>query len=138
MAVGRLPNSIMRGLAVLAGLFAVPTAAEAPDLQMLQMLDPGQWDIRLRDASRPTESLCMRAGRELIQLRHPHKACSQFVVEDKSSEVTVQYTCHGQGYGRTHIRRESDRLVQIESQGIAGGAPFDFSAEARRTGDCAS
>jgi hypothetical protein len=138
MAVGRLPKGLICALAVLAGLIAVPTAAEAPELRMLEMLDAGQWDIRPRDSSRPAESLCMRAGRDLIQLRHPHKVCSQFVVEDKSSEVTVQYTCHGQGYGRTHIRRESDHLVQIETQGIAEGFPFDFAAEARRTGDCAS
>jgi hypothetical protein len=50
--------------------------------------------------------------------------------------VVVQYTCRGKGYGRTHIRRETGRLVQIDSQGIAGGLPFEFSAEARRVGDC--
>ena len=30
-----------------------------------------------------------------------------------ATEVTVQYTCRGRGYGRTHIRRETNRLVQI-------------------------
>ena len=50
----------------------------------------------------------------------------------------VQYTCRGKGYGRTQIRRESNRLVQIDSQGIADGLPFSFSAEARRVGDCAA
>jgi hypothetical protein len=50
--------------------------------------------------------------------------------------VTVQYTCRGRGFGRTHIRRETDRLVQIDTQGIADSRPFAFSVEARRTGDC--
>jgi hypothetical protein len=44
----------------------------------------------------------------------------------------------GQGYGRTQIRRETDGLVQIDSQGIVNGLPFAFSAEGRRTGDCRS
>jgi len=50
--------------------------------------------------------------------------------------VTVQYTCRGLGYGRTAIRRESSRLVQVQSQGIAEGLPFEISGEARRIGDC--
>ena len=60
------------------------------------------------------------------------------MVQDNNSEVIVQYTCRGKGYGRTHIRRETSRLVQIDSQGIAGGLPFEFSAEARRVGDCSA
>jgi predicted subunit of tRNA(5-methylaminomethyl-2-thiouridylate) methyltransferase len=58
------------------------------------------------------------------------------VVEDRADQVTVQYTCRGRGYGRTTIRRETGRLVQIQTQGIAEGLPFDFAAEARRMGDC--
>ncbi len=58
------------------------------------------------------------------------------MVEDAPGRVTVQYTCRGNGYGRTSIRRESETLVQIEGQGVAGGAPFQFRAEARRTGAC--
>ncbi|GGD62772.1 hypothetical protein GCM10011411_23800 [Aurantiacibacter arachoides] len=58
------------------------------------------------------------------------------MVRDGPREVTVQYTCRGNGYGRTTIRRESDTLVQIRSQGIEGGAPFSIDGEARRTGGC--
>jgi hypothetical protein len=58
------------------------------------------------------------------------------VVEDGNEEVTVQYTCRGSNYGRTNIRRESNVLAQVDSQGIANGLPFQFSAEARRTGSC--
>ena len=51
---------------------------------------------------------------------------------------TVSYTCAGQGSGRTRLRLESARLVQVESSGIAGKLPFDFTAEARRVGSCAA
>ena len=80
--------------------------------------------------------ICVRTGREFIQIRHRQPGCEQFVVQDDPNEVTVQYTCRGNGYGRTTIRREGAGLVQIRSQGIRGGAPFSLDGEARRTGGC--
>ncbi|MGX7951403.1 DUF3617 domain-containing protein [Tsuneonella sp. HG249] len=102
---------------------------------MLKSLERGQWDVRYRDSGE-ARRVCLRSGQELIQLQHGESGCSRFVIEDGANAVTVQYTCRGNGYGRTSIRRESPSLVQIESQGIAGGLPFEFSAEARRTGAC--
>ena len=51
--------------------------------------------------------------------------------------MTVNYTCPGIGRGRTTIRVETPRLVQIDSQGLDRGAPFALRAEARRIGPCA-
>ncbi|MXP48058.1 hypothetical protein GRI43_11745 [Altererythrobacter luteolus] len=102
---------------------------------MLDGLTKGQWEIRFRDGS-ASRKICVRTGRELIQLRHAKPNCSRFVVEDSANEVTVQYTCKGDGYGRTNIRRETASLVQIQGQGIDGSLPFEFTAEARRTGAC--
>lgn len=113
-----------------------PVAAQAPSLAMLDTLDAGLWEVRDRETQAKTR-ICVRNGRDLIQLRHQGKACSRVVVEDGASEVTVQYSCKGDGYGRTNIRRESAILVQIEGQGIAGTRHFEFSAEARRIGACA-
>ena len=114
--------------------FAAPVVAQA-SLAMLDSLDSGGWEVRFRDGS-PARRICVRTGRELIQLRHPEGDCNRFVIEDEAGTVTVQYTCRGNGYGRTHIRKESSSLVQLDSQGIAGGKPFQFTAEARRTGTC--
>ena len=102
---------------------------------MLSGLDDGQWEVRPSDGS-AIRKVCVRSGLELIQLQHAGGDCNRFVVEDGIAAVTVQYTCRGNGYGRTSIRRETSSLVQVESQGIAGGLPFQFSAEARRTGAC--
>lgn len=109
--------------------------AQSQSLAMLDALNKGEWTVRYRDGS-PSRKVCIRTGRELIQLRHGGAKCSRFVVEDGAQEVTVQYTCPGNGYGRTSIRRETGTLVQVESQGIADGLPFQFEAEARRTGNC--
>lgn len=137
----RMVSAFTRIFAVMvAALFAVlvaPATAQAPGLAMLGKLDRGGWELRFRPDG-AIQRLCLRDGRELIQLRHPMRGCSRFVVEDTASRVIVQYTCRGHGYGRTQIWRENGRLAQIESQGIVDGRPFQFSAEARRTGRCAS
>lgn len=131
----RLPNAVAIAGAVIAVGVALPAMAQSDGLAMLSGLSKGEWTIKHRDGS-PDQKICVSSGRELIQLRHLESECSRFVVEDGANKVTVQYTCPGNGYGRTNIRKETGSLVQIESQGIAEGSPFQFVAEARRTGSC--
>ena len=125
------------GIAALAAVLglAVPVLAQGNGLAMLGTLSKGQWTIKQRGGA-PDRKICVKTGTELIQLVHRESGCSQFVVEDGAARVTVQYTCPGNGYGRTSIRRETPALVQIESQGIQGGMPFQLTAEGRRTGPC--
>ena len=133
----RTSIAIGRSLHVLITLAALsaPAAAQAPNLAMLGTLEKGSWEVRNRsDGAR--QRVCLRSGRELIQLRHRQPGCERFVVQDEPDEVTVQYTCKGNGYARTTIRREGAALVQIRSQGIYNGAPFSIEGEARRTGGC--
>lgn len=132
---GRLSRMAVLTVAC-AAAFAVPVSGQGNQLAMLDQLEGGRWELRLRDSSGSIERLCLRDRWRLIQLRHPVNNCERLVVSDAAREVTVQYTCRGRGYGRTHIRRETGRLVQIETQGIADGLPFSFSAEGRRVGDC--
>ena len=127
---------IVKGLLVLGALGAGSAlAAQGDALAMLTKLPRGQWSVVSRDGG-PSRTICLGDTAQLIQLQHAGSACSRFVVEDAADKVTVQYTCRGNGYGRTSIRKETSSLVQIESQGIAGGLPFQFKAEARRTGAC--
>lgn len=115
---------------------AVPVSGQRPALSMLDELEHGRWELRTRTQGGDAQFICLRDGRGLIQLRHPGDACPRLIIGDTASEVTVQYTCKGRGYGRTHIRRETDRLVQIDTQGIDDGLPFAFAVEGRRIGDC--
>jgi hypothetical protein len=112
-----------------------PVAAQAPGLAMLGDLEPGQWQVRDR-AGGAVRSVCLGDPRQLLQLRHPRGDCSRYVISDTASEVTVHYTCPSAGNGRTTIRRETNRLVQIETQGLVNGAPFSDTYEARRVGPC--
>ena len=130
------PVGILAAIGMIAIGLALPAAAQSDSLAMLGGLSKGEWTIKHRDGS-DDRKICIRTGQELIQLRHTDLGCSRFVVEDGLNKVTVQYTCPGNGYGRTNIRKETGALVQIESQGIVSGLPFQFAAEARRTGACA-
>lgn len=126
----------VRLLAVGSGLalIGLPLAASPPELGMLTGLAKGKWELRVRGEG--SRTVCVRKGPEFIQIKHADSRCSRFIVDDAPTDVTVQYTCRGNGYGRTHIRKESDKLVQIDSTGIHNGAPFDLSAEARHVGSC--
>lgn len=134
--VGKKSIRTAAAAAVLFLLGLAPANGGGPSLGMLDAVEAGSWELRFRGASAAPQRICVDHARKFIQLRHQAEACDRFVVEDGASEVTVQYTCRGRGYGRTHIRRESSRLIQIDSQGIAKGLPFEFTAEARRVGDC--
>ena len=123
------------GAAAAAVIALVPVSAQAPELAMLDTLERGAWELRLRPDG-TTRRICVRTGRELIQIRHRQADCDRFVVQDEASEVTVQYTCRGNGYGRTNIRKEGRDVVQIRSQGIHGGTPFSLEGEARHVGTC--
>ena len=100
-------------LAAAAVGFAAPAAGQRQPLARLDQLESGRWELRPRDARGSSEQICLQDGRRLIQLRHPASVCQRLIVSDGPGEVTVQYTCRGRGYGRTHIRRETGRLVQI-------------------------
>lgn len=122
--------------ALIAGVAAIaPLAAQGDAMALLDKLDRGQWSVTSRDGG-PNRSICLGDSAQLVQLRHGDAVCNRYVVEESPDRLTVQYTCKGNGYGRTSIRRETSGLVQIESQGVAGGRPFQFHAEARRTGSC--
>lgn len=125
------------GVAIAAVVcFALPAlAAQGNGLALLGTLTKGEWTLKQRGGA-PDRRICVKSGAELIQLMHRESGCNQFVVEDGAARVTVQYTCPGSGYGRTSIRRETPALVQLESQGIHDGMPFQMTGEARRTGNC--
>lgn len=139
---GVSPRLLARAIA--GGLFALlafagPTlAAQRPSLAMLDLLQPGQWEVRDRDLAGGRSRICIESGRRLIQIRHMREACRSFTVQDTSDTVTVHYTCPGNGYGQTSVRFESAQLVQLETQGIAQGLPFNLRAEVRRVGACTS
>ncbi len=125
------------GAAAVAAVVATHGRAEAPFvLTALQGLQPGQWEIRSAEDSTASRSVCLTDPKLLLQLRHFGQACSRFVITNDPRIATVHYSCAAAGNGQTTIRVETPRLIQLQSQGIANHAPFSFSAEGRRVGEC--
>ena len=127
--------SIVRIL-IAGAAFGLGSAADAPPMAALSRLEPGQWTLTAHDRHAPARTVCLGDSRVLLQLQHTGEVCSRFVIANDPNKTVVHYTCPGDGHGRTTIRVETPRLAQIESQGIDGREPFDWTLEARRTGSC--
>jgi hypothetical protein len=123
---------------VLAAFAAARAYSQRIEPGMLDQLPSATWEIRQRGTGSSIEGFCVQDGQSLIQLGHRHPNCERQVVNDGTSEVAVQYTCGGHGQDLTRSRKETDRQVQTDSQGVANGQPFSFLAEGQRVGDCAS
>ncbi|RJG52756.1 hypothetical protein D0Z70_18750 [Sphingobium terrigena] len=128
----------LRTLAVAAAMMMASWAgaAHVPTLAALRPLQTGQWELHERGEGGEIRKLCVTDLRQLLQIRHGRTLCRSFVVSDAATMATVTYDCAAAGNGRTDLRVETPRLVQINSQGIADGAPFAFAMEARRIGAC--
>lgn len=113
-----------------------PTAPSSLRLTALSQVETGQWELRDKQQGGRARSICLNDPVQLIQLRHPGRVCSRYVVTDVARHAVVTYQCSEVGQGRTDLRVETPRLVQIDTQGVADHAPFAANLEARRTGDC--
>jgi len=123
--------------AALCGLAPVAAlAAQGDGLDALGRLEPGAWELRERGAGGAVQRMCIGDPQQLLQPRHPGQMCRRFVLEDQADHVSVTYDCAQSGRGRTALRVETARLVQIDSQGVSGGAPFAMMIEGRRVGAC--
>jgi hypothetical protein len=110
------------------------TAQRAEPLTALRAIERGQW--QLKDAAGKLRKLCITSPSALIQIEHGATSCQHFVVENTPRSATIRYTCAGHGHGRTTIVVESGKLLSIDTQGVADGAPFAEQYEARRLGGC--
>jgi len=108
---------------------------QAPAMPMLARLEAGQWELRGPGGGR-IAAICLGNPIQLTQPQHRGAACTRDVVAASEDGMTVAYSCPGVGRGRTTIRFETPRLIQIDSQGLDRGVPFALRAEARRTGAC--
>lgn len=104
------------------------------DLPALASLEKGRW--QLRDSDGRTRQICLGDPRLLLQLYHGPPLCQQVVMDSAPGRGTIRYSCAGRGGGRTTIFVETPRLISLDIQGVADGAPFSEQIEGRRIGDC--
>lgn len=114
-------------------MLAAASAAQAA----APTIEPGQWALKSRDNPAENRSICVRNPQALVQLRHGAAVCSRFVISSEANELTVHYTCPGNGHGRTTIRTHSGRALEVDSQGVIDRQPFAIALQGRRVGECA-
>jgi hypothetical protein len=114
-------------------LAAWPASTQQPG--PLAQVERGQWELRGANGA-TIGSVCLGDPLLLAQPLERPQPCTSEIVSSEGHVVTVGYMCPGMGRGRTLIRVETPRLVQIDSQGMSNGAPFALRAQARRTGPC--
>jgi len=119
-----------------AGAEAATVATPPLTPMPLRTLETGQWELRGRGEGAETRKLCISDLRQLLQVQHGKALCRSLTISEDAHAITVTYDCAAAGNGRTDLRVETNKLVQIRSQGVAQGAPFAFAAEARRVGAC--
>lgn len=134
--------NIMRTLYCLTAVISISAATTAvavnpsADLALLDSLERGLWQLRPIGGGTPTTKICLGKPEILTQIQHSGLVCEQYVVRSNANSVTVSYTCEGHGQGLTTIRKESNRIIHIQSQGIRNNAPFSVSVEGRKIGAC--
>lgn len=134
MRITRWTRPIVAAMLIMA---AGTVTAKRPALAALSGVSSGQWQFHEVGTREAPRSMCVSDVRMLLQYQHPSAQCARFVLDDESREATVHYTCPGAGHGRTTLKVESSSLIRLQTQGIAGGAPFDVDLEGRRVGRCA-
>ncbi len=107
-------------------------AAAAPTL--FATVTPGLWEITRPDSE--AVRLCVSSPPELAQFQDRNARCSRTVIRDDGSQATVQYSCPGGDFGRSDVTLITPRALSISTQGISGGAPFRYTLQAHRIGDC--
>ena len=125
-----------RGAPLLAVIALAALPAAAAGVTALSKIERGLWHVRELDAAVAPASLCIGDTNALVQFEHRAAACPSEIVDDGAEAATVQYSCPGRGFGHTHVRVETPRLVRIDTQGLSNGRPFSYRLEARRVGGC--
>ena len=117
-----------------AFLFAAWPAATQQTGPLAQV-ERGRWELRGSNGT-AIGAVCLGDPTLLAQPFNAPHPCTSEILSTNDHVVTVAFVCPGMGRGRTDLRIETPRLVQIDSQGIANGAPFVLRAQARKTGPC--
>ncbi len=122
------------------GLISATVALALPVApNLLDSLGRGMWQFRAVGGGATgtaVNRICVGDATKLAQVQHAALNCEHYVVRSSPNSLTISYSCRGQGQGLTVIRKETSKLIHIESQGIRNNSPFSFAVEARNIGPC--
>ena len=114
------------------GLAGLLVAAAAPVI--LANAEGGMWDIS-RTGAKPVK-LCVANPMVLAQFEHRSTKCKREVVRNSASSSVISYHCSAGDFGRSEVTALTPRSLRVETQGISANAPFKYTLQARRVGNC--
>jgi len=127
-------NAYFRIASVLAAAIAGLALAAAASPQALSQAQGGLWEVE-RSGSPPVK-LCLASPMALAQFEHRGANCSRTILRDGGTATTIHYTCPGGNFGQSDLTLVTPRSLRVTTQGISANAPFNYTFQARRVGDC--
>ncbi len=96
----------------------------------------GLWEVSRSATGAGAERVCLADVAALAQWEARGASCPREKLSEQANEVTFEYRCAGSDFGHSKMTLLTPRALRIETQGIAGGLPFDTVLHARRVGPC--
>ena len=97
----------------------------------------GLWEVSARADGHGAQRVCLQSLSPLLQWEHRSLRCSQKVVSSSPVGARVDYNCGPAGFGHSELTVITPRTLKVDTQGISGNYPFQYTVHARRVGDCA-
>jgi len=126
---------LRRPLAISALAAAALTLSAAQRPAGFGQVSPGLWEISGLPGGKPLLQ-CITATTVLAQLEHRARSCSQRVLRDGPTSLSVDYSCGPGEFGRSDVDVLTPRSLRIKTQGISQQLPFSYLLQARRIGEC--
>ncbi len=124
----------MNGNLRLVSVFSGIALAAAVSPSALSNAQGGLWEVA-RNGSAPVR-LCLANPTALAQFENRDANCSRTVIRDGDTTATIHYTCAGGNFGQSDLTLVTPRSLRVTTQGISANAPFKYTFQARRVGDC--
>ncbi len=116
------------GAALLSGGMVVAQASP----QMMGFLSDGKWVLKSAGRGADSRDMCLGStSAPLAQIEHSGQSCRITTQEISPREVAFNYDCGAGNNGYTRVRAETNKLVQVDTQGFKGNMPFHNRYEAR-------
>lgn len=94
----------------------------------------GLWEVSRANGGRRT--VCVPDPVALAQYEHLRSNCTRDLVRNQDRHAEIHYTCSGGAFGQSSIDLITPRSLRITTQGISRNAPFHYTIQARRIGNC--
>ena len=118
------------------GATALLLIAAGAQPRALASTPPGVWEISGIPGARAPVRRCVPRTAALAAVEHRGQNCTSTLVAEQGASALIHYNCGGGGFGQSKLTVITPRSLRIETQGISRGAPFNYTVQARRAGNC--